>query len=160
MNGDETEEAAPESLIGLMDELVEPSEPPPVPLTPETWGWAALALILAALLAWLVWRWIAHHRANAGRRAALAELAQATTAAEVAEILRRAALSSWPREEVASLVGTDWIAFLNRTAKTGFPDDAGRELVSAPWRDSTAKASPALRSAAETWLRKYRVDPA
>lgn len=160
MNGDETETAASESLVDLIDGLIEPTEPPPIPLTPETWGWAALAVTIATLLAWLTWRWIAHHRANAGRRAALAELAQATTAAEVAEILRRAALSAWPREEVASLVGTDWIAFLDRTAATGFPDEAGRELVSAPWRDGEAKASPALRTAAESWLRKYRADPA
>jgi hypothetical protein len=171
MNGDETdrvaagtggpqdggpENARSENLVDLINGLVEPSEPLPIPLTPETWGWAAVAVIAAALVTWLVWRWVAHRRADAYRRAALSALAEATTVSELSEILRRAALAAWPREDVAGLIGAEWIGFLDRTARGGFPAPAGTELVSAPWRDEMGPASPALRDAARTWLETHR----
>ena len=71
-----TDEDAPEtaeSLVALIDLLVEPAPPVPVPLTPQTWGWAALTVLLLALVAWGLWRWLAQRRANAYRRAALAD---------------------------------------------------------------------------------------
>ena len=36
MNEDET--LAPVTLVDLIDRLAEPSEPAPIPLTPQTWG--------------------------------------------------------------------------------------------------------------------------
>lgn len=159
MTGMETEFADPEaptSLIDLIDRLAEPPEPAPIPLTPQTWGWAALALLLIAALLLTVWRWIAHRRAGAYRRAALAELEAATTAAEVAAILRRAALAAWPRAQVAGLTGDAWTDFLASTGRDGFPPEAGEELCTAPWRDTKAPPSPELRRAAERWLRTHR----
>ncbi|MGI1661965.1 DUF4381 domain-containing protein [Palleronia sp. KMU-117] len=159
MNGGETDHAGPVNLVDLIDALIEPSEPAPVPLVPETWGWALLAVIAAGLFVWLVRRRVAHRRANAYRQAALAELAQATTPAEIAVVLRRAALAAWPREDVAGLAGADWIAFLDRTGPDGFSETTGRELVTAPWRGGATTASPALRRAAESWLRTHRREP-
>ena len=99
MNGDD----APTSLIGLIDQLIEPPEPPPVAMTPRTWGWAVLAALLALALAWFGWRAWRRWRANAYRRAALAELAAAgDDPAKIAEIIRRTAIAAWPRERVAS----------------------------------------------------------
>ena len=63
-----------DSLIGLIEQLTEPAEPPPIPMIPQTWGWAVLAALVLAALAYAVRRWIRHRRANAYRRAALAML--------------------------------------------------------------------------------------
>lgn len=156
MNGEDAESPGIENLVDLIDGLIEPSEPAPVPLTPETWGWAALAVIAVAVIAWLVRSQIAHRRVNAYRRAALAELAEATTAAQVATILRRAALAAWPRKDVAGLTGAEWITFLDRTGAEDLPEAAERELVTALWQGGGAEASPEFRRAAEGWLRTHR----
>ena len=63
---------------------------------------------------------------NCYRREALTELAQqetkladanrrAAAITTIAELLKRTALSAFPRESVASLTGAAWLAFLNRT---------------------------------------------
>ena len=154
------EGAEAESLVGLIDQLIEPVPPALVPLVPQTWGWVALAVLFAALALWGLW--LGHRRrvANAYRRAALAELDRAGTTAELAAVLRRAALAAFPRAEVASLTGADWTNFLSRTARSRFPDTAGEELRRAPYRDPGAAPSPELRRAAERWLKTHRAAPA
>jgi hypothetical protein len=143
------------SLIDLLNQLAEPAAPPPVPLTPQTWGWAVLAALAAGLVIWLIARAALRYHANAYRRAALVELeACGDDPAEVAAILRRAALAAWPRDRVASLTGDAWVRFLNETG--GFPKQQGAVLRSAPWRPDPA-ASPALRRAAEEWVRHHQV---
>ena len=148
-----------ESLVGLINQLVDPVSPAPVPLVPQTWGWVALALLLLALLVWGLWRRHRRHLANAYRRAALAELSRAVTTAELAAVLRRAALAAYPRAQVASLTGADWTAFLTRTGRRRFPDTAGEELRRAPYRAPGAAPSPELRRAAEHWLKTHRAAP-
>lgn len=153
---DVTQSAAePVNLIGLIDGLIEPPPPPPVSMMPQTWGWAVLAVALAVLAGWLIWRWIAHRRANAYRRAALAELDRAgSDAAEIAAILRRAALAGYPRAQVAGLTGADWLEFLNQTGGD-FDAATGAALLAAPYRGDAA-ADPAVRKAAEGWIRRHR----
>ena len=143
------------NLIDLLDQLAEPAAPPPVPLTPQTWGWAVLAALAAALVIWLIARAVRHYHANAYRRAALAELeACGNDPAKVAAILRRAALAAWPRDRVASLTGDAWARFLHETG--GFAEEQGAVLRNAPWQPAPAP-SPALRQAAEEWVRHHRV---
>ena len=63
------------NLIELLDLLQVPPEPEPVSLFPATVGWIWSGLALAVLCGWAIYRWRARYRANAYRRAALAELA-------------------------------------------------------------------------------------
>lgn len=99
--------------------------PQPVSWLPQTWGWLALALLLAALLAFALWRRHQHHVANRYRREALAELdrLEATSgtpdARVVAEILKRVALHAWPRAATASLSGAAWLDFLKQRGFSG-----------------------------------------
>jgi hypothetical protein len=152
MTGEEGDTAQPVTLVDLIDGLIEPIEPPPIPLMPQTWGWAALAMLVVAGGVWLMLRWRARQRANAYRRAALADLAGADTAAQVARILRRTALAAYPRSAVAGLTGAAWLDFLARTGGAAFPAAAGDELRSAPYRAETAPPSDALRTAAARWI--------
>ncbi|QDL90406.1 DUF4381 domain-containing protein [Paroceanicella profunda] len=154
MNGED----APTTLIDLLDMLAEPPAPPPVAMTPQTWGWGALLALVLLALAWLAWRTWRHRRANAYRRAALAELAAAgDDPARIAGILRRTALAAWPRTRVASLTGPDWLAFLDATGGTGFVDGPGAALARAPYRDGQAPV-PGLGDLAAGWVRRHRVE--
>ncbi len=94
---------------------------------PQSWGWAALAIAFGlALLIWLI-RSLRRYRRNAYRREALRLLDVAAEdirnspiseagLQEVAELLKRTALSAWPREKVASLSGPDFARFLTQSA--------------------------------------------
>lgn len=110
------EELAALSLPELL-ELLEPiPEPTPISYWPETaaWGWVLAVLVCLALA--LGAKALARWRANAYRRAALSELrGLADAPSEQAKLLRRTALVAFPRQDVASLIGDDWLGFLDRT---------------------------------------------
>lgn len=152
MNG----EAAPLNLIDLLDRLIEPPEPIPVSMMPQTWGWAALGLILLAactIVAILLWR---RYRANAYRRDALRELEGVRDdPAAIAAILRRTALAAYPRRDVAGLAGDDWLRFLDaRVSGNGFFEGPGQLVAVAPYR--TIGAEPALYAVVRGWIVRHR----
>ena len=77
----------------------------------------------------LVLRSLLHWQHNRYRREALAELARHESAlvdparradalSAMAELLKRAALTAFPRGQVATLTGPAWFAFLDRTGRT------------------------------------------
>lgn len=156
MNGeDDTRDV--KNLVDLIDRLAEPGEPAPVSMVPATAGWTVLAVLLALAVLWLLWWGVRRWRANAYRRAALAELAAAgDDPAAITAILRRTALAAWPRTRVASLHGEEWLRFLDATARGGgFVDGPGAVLAEAPYR-STGPA-PGLGDLAGSWVRRHRV---
>ena len=134
---------------------------PPLPSWwPQTIGWyvvfAAAALLLLWLVVYLVRRWIAERY----RREALCELAR-TEPDKFSALLKRTALSAWPREKVASLSGEAWLKFLNDSAAGPLFQSAPANLLEdlalhpAPLsRDGEA----ALRGAAQRWIRRHRRD--
>ncbi|MBR0651777.1 DUF4381 domain-containing protein [Roseomonas terrae] len=123
--------------------------PPPVAFWPATPAWYAVYGIVAALLAWCGWLAWRRWRANAYRREALRAVAGAAPA-EIAAILKRAALAAWPRAQVAGLAGADWAAFLRRTAPRAGLDAAAAERLAML---AYAPAGPSARSDAERWIR-------
>lgn len=144
------------NLIQLLDLLEAAPEPARVSLTPQTGGWAVLAVVIVLLLFAGV-RWaMRRHRASAYRRAALRELASANAEpAVVASILRRTALVAYPREDVATLSGAEWLAFLDQSyAGSGFADGPGRVFATAPFRPTPP--NPAATALACDWIRRHR----
>jgi hypothetical protein len=89
------------------------------PLAP---GWYVLAAAVSLVLAVLAARWWRRRRRNRYRRQALLELsslrerATADSSRQVPALLKRTALSAWPRESVASLNGAAWHGFLDESA--------------------------------------------
>ena len=130
-----THAIAGDALAGLQELPL----PAPVPYTPQTVGWVIVAIVLVALIALVIWRIVRHRRANAYRRAALAELADIERDATVAQLpvlLKRTAIAATSREHVAALTGNDWLRFLDRTLHTdAFTQGTGRLLTRIAYSD-------------------------
>jgi hypothetical protein len=127
-------------VAGLID-IPLPGE---VSLWPQTWeARIAMALLIVGAIAG-VWRLLRYWHVNRYRRAALAELGRIGSADPVASpaqlaqltvLVRRTALAAFPREEVAPLVGTAWLAFLDRSyGGHEFSEGTGRLLLSGPYQ--------------------------
>jgi len=128
---------------------------------------AALALLI--VLGFVIWRrYCARDR---WRQYALSELARlrAEHAAQsrtptrligdLSVLLRRVAISRFPREEVAALSGEAWLAFLDRSLGDAaeFHSPAGQLLSVGPYvRESSidAHSLSTLLDLCERWLRK------
>jgi hypothetical protein len=158
-----------------LDRLHDIVAPPPVPWWPPApaWYWVmgfllggVLVLLLLALVRWQRDRY---------RREALAELVRqepallepATRAAALgalAELLKRAALTAFPRGQVADLTGPAWFEFLDRTGRTtGFSEGSGAIFERAAYDPPTAAAldEPRTRelvSLVRLWLAHHRVE--
>ena len=147
------------SLVDLIERLAEPQEPLAVSMTPQTAGWTVMAFTLVVLAASFSWRWYRRWRANAYRRSALADLsACGDDPVEIATILRCTALAAWPREDVASLTGTDWLEFLDRTGGDGeFGEGIGKIILSAPYQSQPEASAPDLHALASRWIRQHKV---
>lgn len=153
-----SDETQPVTLVDLLDQLIQPDEPAAISMIPQTAGWIVLAVIAVAALGWGIWGWLRHHRANAYRRAALAELKQVgDDPVAIAAILRRTALAAYPRTSVASLSGAAWLAFLDATGGGDtFRSGAGQPLAQAPYHP--VGPSSALSQAAVQWVRRHDTD--
>jgi hypothetical protein len=152
----------PASLQNLNDIVI----PEPVAWWPPAPGWYVVAaLVLLALLV-LTFRGIQRWQRNRYRREALAILAQVRDngsgqASRVPELLKRAALSAFPRDEVAGLNGAAWYRFLDGSARCDrFSAHAGTLLAKASYGASpslTEREFTVLCEAAEFWLRRHRI---
>jgi hypothetical protein len=97
------------SLQNLNDIVV----PAVVPWWPVAPGWYVLAGLAIALLVFFAFRALLHRKRNRYRRLALRELSDIRQQADAAAlqklpiVLKRAALSAWPRGDVAALSGME-----------------------------------------------------
>jgi len=149
--------------------------PAPVSWLPPAPGWYALALTLLLFLIWGAVVWYRHRRRNLYRRQALAELARIETALagdgatnlllpRVPELLKRAALAAYDREEVASLSGKPWLDFLDHSGgKPLFSGENGRLLLTCSYGAATLlegisrEQVRSLCQSVHTWLVAHRV---
>ncbi|XOV89424.1 MAG: DUF4381 domain-containing protein [Pseudomonadota bacterium] len=136
---------------------------PPAP------GWWALALLAALVLTGvLYWLWRSYRR-NRYRREALAELSQiearyqenadATRFVEdYSALLKRVALTRFPRERVANLTGERWVLFLDTTAGTEeFRLGAGQALIDAAYRPQAEVDVARLGELGRYWINSHQV---
>lgn len=137
------------SLSDLHD-IVMPEPASAWPPAPGVWVVSGLILLIAGML---FFRWFKTYRKNAYRRAALAELEQAGSVAEMGEILRRTAIQAFGREAVIELQGEAWFQWLEAQPGLQIP-----EKVRRAWRSiysSRAADSEALRDYVGKWVREH-----
>lgn len=156
-------EADGDNLIDLLAQAQDIVEPASVSMIPATPAWAVAAFILLAGLAALCYLFARHRRATAYRRAALAELrglrpalgrGEPDALIHLDQLIRRTALATFPRHEVASLTGGEWIGFLNRTG--GRFEPYADLLGFGPYRETEKPAdSAALAAAAHHWITRH-----
>lgn len=152
------------NLPELLERMHDLAMPEPIALLPQTDGWWVLIGWLVGLGLIGALKLSARRRRNRYRREALAKLhrlvrdnasrAEASAAVRVAELVKRTALSAYPRTEVASLYGDDWADFLVRTS-------GGDPLItSAATRLARAAYAPDIQleeiaAGAERWIRRH-----
>jgi len=142
--------------------------PGPVDWWPPAPGWYVLATLAAAALLVLGWKGWQRWRRNRYRGQALRELARIRRLGgneelrQLPALLKRAALSAWPRDAVASLVGPDWHRFLDQSGQMEcFSSEVGQildRLAHAPASGPSIAPAEALAAleAAERWLKQHR----
>jgi hypothetical protein len=139
--------AAPEISNSGLENLHEILLPEPASWMPQTIGWYAVFGIVLLVTGWWVYGRLRRFRTNRYRRLALAELTvierelqqpekRTKALAEIPVLLKRTALSAYPRTDVADLSGEKWLAFLDKTiGNRKFREGEGRllpELAYAP----------------------------
>jgi len=140
--------ADPTSLDRLHDIVALPPVPwwPPAP----AWYWVLSFLAVSALV--LAVAGIIRWQRNRYRREALALLRKesnllndpanrAHALVRLAELLKRTALSAFPRNQVAGLTGTTWFDFLDRTASKSVFNSGDGKLLEDVAYDSRAAAT-------------------
>jgi len=159
----------PASLQNLND-IVLPAQ---VGWWPLATGWYFLFALLLTVIAWIGYRSLKHWSGNRYRRAALEQFhslkqgmqddtRRDESLGRIPVLLKRTALTVYPRKQVASLAGKDWHQFLN--SKTKEPLFTGTvaetlDLVSysaGGLNEVTPQASAALLGATYQWLKHHR----
>ncbi|MBT8049095.1 MAG: DUF4381 domain-containing protein [Xanthomonadales bacterium] len=144
--------------------------PEAVPWWPPAPGWYVLAALLVLCFGYILVRRLRTRRRNRYRKLALLELAairqqgSAEALQSLPGLLKRTALSVWPREQVASLSGLEWYRFLDESADMDlFCSQAGVTLETMAY-SATTETFPGkmerdlLLDASEHWLRNHSAD--
>jgi hypothetical protein len=159
----------PSSLDRLHDIIV----PPAVPWWPPAAGWYWLMGTLLAIGTVQLLRAFIRWQQNRYRREALAQWrtqvellgdanARVSAVTALATLLKRTALSAFPRTEVASLTGPAWLAFLDRTAEMhGFNSNTGALLENAVYGNLSVsqlgeKEARDAASLVHQWIKHHR----
>lgn len=157
------------SLQNLHDIIV----PQPVPWWPPAPGWYVTGGIIFLLFTWISWRFYTRWRSNAYRRISIKELGiirnnihsnqLKPSLRELSKLVKRTALAVWPREQVASLTGSEWLRFLDQTGNTDvFTKGDGRLLAELGYEkkqklaDLSDEQIGSLLNITEKWIREHR----
>ncbi len=147
-----------------LDRLVDIVEGPEVGLWPLAPAWYCILAVLALQLMYWATKFVVTFRANAYRRQALAELEslQQGQAVELSRLLKRVALVAFPRQQVASLTGEQWVKFLEQSVNgVAFQVGSKNPLANASVLGDPLHLSDeewnALSHSARQWIRRHRI---
>jgi hypothetical protein len=159
----------PASLQNLNDIVL----PATVGWWPLASGWYLLFGLVLVSLAWFGYRSLYHWKKNRYRRAALHELQLLENGInkpgerdahlrKIPVLLKRTALSVYPRSQIASLSGESWFQFLNSTVKNPlFTKATASTLNTVSYSTgelSTVdpQSAKALLGASKSWLKSHQ----
>lgn len=128
------------------------------PIAPGWWMLFCLAVFLLA--AWFYLRW--RRLRPSVKKIARKELASLRTDPDLSAsdrirklsiLIRRIALSVYPRSEAAKLTGVEWLRFLDQgLADRAFSEGAGKILIDAPYRKTAEFEQEAIFALCERWI--------
>ncbi len=133
------------------------------PPAPGWWVVGLLALIALVALGWLLHRYYRRWRRRRLAFQGLTDLSHAfenagdvtPLVAELSILLRRVALTRFPRHQVAGLSGAEWLNFLDRTGGKGeFAQGAGKILAYGPYRPQVETDRESLLALVKRWLKE------
>ncbi len=112
---------------------------------PLAFGWWILLVMIISVATWLVIKVIKRAKEKRHQHKILDKFKSLekklktkpsnATIAEINTLLRQLAITYYPRTEVASLTGSDWLYFLDESGSTHeFSRGAGRILIEAPYQ--------------------------
>lgn len=145
-----------------------------LPASPDFWppapGWWIVATLLLLVVAWTILKLLARRRRQRRLQMILKELQPIEqkllthpdnqTLAELNILLRRLALMTYQRSQIASLNGKQWLAFLDRSGNTNkFTQGVGKVLSDAPYlpndkQSLSKKDAQALLKLVRNWIAK------
>jgi len=134
-------------------------QPPPPSWMPQTAGWYVLLALSCIFAIWLLARTVARWLSNRYRREALAQLQNAPVS-QLSALLKQTAMAVWPRVQVASLSGQEWLRFLSASSGLeGFKSAPGNLIEDAAItpKPLTAGDEQRLRQLASEWVRTHHV---
>ncbi len=146
-------------MMAPLDKLHGFYQPAPPTWAPQTVGWYCLFSLIAIAAIWVLIYEIRRWLFSRYRRVALKEL-PTLPVNELSALLKRTALSAWPREKVASLSGAEWTRFLDGTLRGGgFLDAPGNRIEDLAFHSVViaAEEETQLRKLAAKWIRRHRV---
>ena len=142
-----------------LNELHDFYQPPPPSWVPQTIGWYVLFGLLCALALYFIAREVRRWLQHRYRRDALREL-QSVPVNQLSEVLKRTAMVTWPRSQVASLTGQKWIEFLAAYSKAReFNSGPGNRIEDIALGECrvTSQDEQRLRKLASDWVRTHHV---
>ena len=141
-----------------LDHLHDLLLPPADPWWPLAPGWMILlGLVLVILLAAML-RWFFRWQADRYRREAIRLLDDPSFPdSALPELVKRVALTAWPRTEVANLTDEPLLSFLNRTGGNVFSSE-GPSLEAVAFEQNPAANSTALREEVRRWVMNHRCE--
>lgn len=134
-------------------------EPTPPAWTPQTVGWYCVLAIAAIAALWMLVRSARKWKHNRYRREALAAL-NTVPVEELSALLKRTALSAWPRETIATLSGPEWLRFLDGAlGGGGFLNAPGNRIEDLAFKSTnlSSEEEKLLRDLTAQWIRSHRV---
>lgn len=155
---------APDPLQGLRDVHL----PDPISWWPPAFGWWMIMGLLIIGGSLIFWAW-SHHRRNRLRRLALAQLQEVKqqysahaddhwAITQLSHLVRRVALATFPRSQVAGLSGQSWLQFLDTTGHTNqFSNGPGQSLRSGPYQNGIAGSAAELIPLIERWIQQVPI---
>jgi uncharacterized protein DUF4381 len=146
--------------LGDFNEVVSPEA---ISWWPQTVGWAWVAAGLLILAGYHSWKRAVYWYRNRYRGEAINKLRQlpdsGNTAMEVNRLLKLTALAAFSREQVASLSGQQWVAFLNAQCPEPVFDSAQSELLAlAAYTGEAVEAAVGrtLLQSSRAWIEQHK----